>query len=230
MNKNWYILAHPSLTYNKIFPALNTIGVGVIGKETGTTYIKRRVDNRSLLDRLYRLRYVIPKEHVNARAPKPGFILQESKTVGIGSASFLTADLSNPTQLRNPKIIKNATYSSQVMTFTTEERHRLQPGDLVTIRNVESVNNPLNTFKIGFNSVFPVDTVVTAKQFTVSGISTDPSLSLTRTTREQHNNRLRIFLLYRDLRQQIPSLFIELLSLDHTFLAHLDRMVYIISP
>ena len=83
--------------------------MGVIGKETGTTYIKRRVDNRSLLDRLYRLRYVIPKEHVNARAPKPGFILQESKTVGIGSASFLTADLSNPTQLRNPKIIKNAT-------------------------------------------------------------------------------------------------------------------------
>ena len=189
LNKNWYILAHPSLTYNKIFPALNTIGVGVIGKETGTTYIKRRVDNRSLLDRLYRLRYVIPKEHVNARAPKPGFILQESKTVGIGSASFLTADLSNPTQLRNPKIIKNATYNSQVMTFTTEERHRLQPGDLVTIRNVESVNNPLNTFKIGFNGVFPVDTVVTAKQFTVSGISTDPGAFLNennqRTTQQQ---------------------------------------------
>ena len=44
-----------------IFPALNTIGVGVIGEETGTTFLKRRVDNRSLLDRVYRARYVIPK-------------------------------------------------------------------------------------------------------------------------------------------------------------------------
>ena len=95
----WYVLGHPSTTYNTIFPALNSIGVGVIGKETGTTYIKRRVDNRSLIDRLYRMRYVLPKEHINARAPKPGYILQESKTVGISSASYLTADLSNPTQL-----------------------------------------------------------------------------------------------------------------------------------
>ena len=54
---------------NTIFPALVSIGVGVIGEETGTTFLKRRVDNRSLLDRVYRLRYVIPKEHTNARAP-----------------------------------------------------------------------------------------------------------------------------------------------------------------
>ena len=44
----WYVGGHPSTTYNTIFPALNTIGVGVIGEETGTTFLKRRVDNRSL--------------------------------------------------------------------------------------------------------------------------------------------------------------------------------------
>ena len=108
----WYLTGSSNTVDNTIFPALNTIGVGVIGEETGTTFIKRRVDNRSLLDRVYRARYVIPKEHINARAPKPGFILQESKTVGVGSASFLSADLSNPTQLKNVKIIKNCTYTS----------------------------------------------------------------------------------------------------------------------
>ena len=136
----WYVLGHPSTTFNTIFPALNSIGVGIIGEETGTTFLKRRVDNRSLLDRVYRARYVIPKEHTNARAPKPGFILQESKTVGVGSASFLSADLSNPTQLKNVKVIKTASYNSQTITFTTEEPHRLQKGDTVTVRNITSVN------------------------------------------------------------------------------------------
>ena len=125
--------------------------MGVIGEETGTTFLKRRVDNRSLLDRVYRARYVIPKEHINARAPKPGFILQESKTVGVGSASFLSADLSNPTQLKNVKIIKNATYNSNTLTFTTEEPHRLQKNDTVTVRNVNSVNNTAISPKLGYN-------------------------------------------------------------------------------
>ena len=152
----WYVLGHPSTTFNGIFPALNTIGVGVIGEETGTTFIKRRVDNRGLLDRVYRARYVIPKEHINARAPKPGFILQESKTVGVGSASFLSADLSNPTQLKNVKIIKTATYNSQTLTFTTEEPHRLQKGDTVTVRNIVSVNNTVGNQKLGYNGVHPI--------------------------------------------------------------------------
>jgi len=188
-NNNWYILAHPSTTYNTIFPAINTIGLGVIGSETGTTYIKRRVDNRSLLDRLYRMRYVLPKEHTNARAPKPGFILQESKTVGVSSASFLTADLSNPTQLKNVKIVKNATFGSQTLTFTTEQQHRLQKGDLVTLRNIDSVNNSTGVFNVGYNGEHLIDTIPTAKSFTVAGISTDPGAFLNqinqRTTQQQ---------------------------------------------
>ena len=173
-NSNWYILGHPSTTYNTIFPALNTIGLGVIGSETGTTYIKRRVDNRSLLDRLYRMRYVLPKEHTNARAPKPGFILQESKTVGVSSASYLSADLSNPTQLKNVKILKNATFGSQTLTFTTEKQHRLQIGDLVDIKGVDSVNNSTGVYGLGYNGEHVIATIPTAKSFTVAGISTDP--------------------------------------------------------
>jgi hypothetical protein len=185
----WYVLGSPSPTFNTIFPALNTIGVGVIGEETGTTFLKRRVDNRSLLDRVYRARYVIPKEHINARAPKPGFILQESKTVGVGSASFLSADLSNPTQLKNVKIIKNATYNSNTLTFTTEEPHRLQKNDTVTVRNVNSVNNTAISPKLGYNGEHPVSDVLGTKSFTVAGINTDPGLFLNqvnqRTTQQQ---------------------------------------------
>jgi len=185
----WYLTGSSNTVDNTIFPALNTIGVGVIGEETGTTFIKRRVDNRSLLDRLYRVRYVIPKEHINARAPKPGFILQESKTVGVGSASFLSADLSNPTQLKNVKIIKNATYTSQTISYTTEEAHRLQKGDIVTIRNISSVNNSTSVFKLGYNGEFGVDNIISTKQFTVTGINTDPGLFLNqvnqRTTQQQ---------------------------------------------
>ena len=185
----WYVLGHPSTTFNGIFPALNTIGVGVIGEETGTTFLKRRVDNRGLLDRVYRARYVIPKEHTNARAPKPGFILQESKTVGVGSASFLSADLSNPTQLKNVKIIKTASYGSNTLTFTTEEPHRLQKDDLVTIRNIKSANNTVIAPKLGYNGEHPVANIISTKQFTVSGINTDPGVFLNqvnqRTTQQQ---------------------------------------------
>ena len=185
----WYCLGHPSTTFNTIFPAINTIGVGVIGEETGTTFLKRRVDNRSLLDRLYRARYVIPKEHTNARAPKPGYILQESKTVGVSSASFLSADLSNPTQLKNVKIIKAASWSAQTLTFTTEETHRLQKDDIVTIRNIDSVNNSTGVFNLGYNGVHPVTSVISTKKFAVSGINTDPGLFLNqvnqRTTQQQ---------------------------------------------
>ena len=185
----WYCLGHPSTTFNTIFPAINTIGVGVIGEETGTTFLKRRVDNRSLLDRVYRARYVIPKEHINARAPKPGFILQESKTVGVSSASFLSADLSNPTQLKNVKIIKTASWSAQTLTFTTEEAHRLQKNDTVTIRNIDSANNSTGVFKLGYNGVHPVTNVISTKKFAVAGISTDPGVFLNqvnqRTTQQQ---------------------------------------------
>jgi len=189
INNQWYVIAHPSETFNQIFPALRTIGAGVIGDETGSTYVKRRVDNRSLIDRLYRVRYVLPKEHVDARAPKPGFVLQESKTVGIGSASFLTADLSNATQLKNVKIIKSADYNGTTITITTELPHRLIEGDLVKVKNVESVNNPLNTYKVGFNGEFEIDNVVSSKAFTITGITTDPGAFLNeineRTTQQQ---------------------------------------------
>ena len=174
VNNNWYITVDPSSVSNTIYPALYSLGVGQIGEESGSTYLERRVDNRSLQDRLYRARYVIPKEHVDARPPTPGFVLQESKTVGITSASYLSADLTNPTQLRNVKIIKNATWANDIITITTEKDHKFAVDDLVTLRNIDSVNNPDGTYNVGFNGENPVTSILSRKQFTIAGITTDP--------------------------------------------------------
>ena len=43
-------------------------------------YTERKSDNRSLDDKLYRLRYVVPKESVNAKPPTPGYVIQDSST------------------------------------------------------------------------------------------------------------------------------------------------------
>ena len=97
--------------------------------------------------------------------------------------------MSNPTQLKNVKIIKNASYAAQTLTFTTEETHRLQQGDIVTIRNIDSVNNSTGVFNLGYNGVHPVSNVISTKKFAVAGIATDPGVFLNqvnqRTTQQQ---------------------------------------------
>ena len=225
VNNNWYVNVDPSSVSNTIYPTFASLGVGLIGQESGATYLERRVDNRSLQDRLYRPRYVIPKEHTNARPPTPGFVLQESKTVGVGSASFLSADLTNPTQLKNVKIIKNATWSSDTITVTTEKDHDLIPGDLVTVRQVDSVNNPLGTFNVGFNGENPVSTVLGRKQFTIAGITTDPGEFKCqinqRTTQQQIENLPTV---HRS--KSKDSIYVyRVQEQNHIFLAHLDKMV-----
>tara|TARA_B100000287_G_scaffold185102_1_gene175035 strand:- start:4285 stop:11019 length:6735 start_codon:yes stop_codon:yes gene_type:complete len=188
-NSNWYVTVAPQTLYNTIYPNLVSLGVGVIGEESGSTYMTRRVDNRSLNDRLYRVRYVIPKEHTTARAPTPGYVLQESKTVGVGSASYLTADLTNPTQLKNVKIVKTASFNSNTITIVTEKAHKLYPNDVISIKGVVSANNTLGTYGAGYNGENVVGDVISQKQFTITGITTDPGAFLNevnqRTTQQQ---------------------------------------------
>ena len=47
------------------------------------TYVQRISESRALDDRIYRLRYVIPKEFTTdiAKKPEKNYTLQESKTV-----------------------------------------------------------------------------------------------------------------------------------------------------
>jgi hypothetical protein len=175
--RNWYVTSTPVTFFNTIYDGIVGIGTEIIGEETGATFITRRIDNRGLNEKLYRLRYVIPKEFGNSRPPTDGFILQETKNVGIGSVTFLTSNLANPTQLRNPKIIKTAGWVGNLVTITTELPHKLLPKDTVKISKIQSTNNLNSTDNLGFNGEFEVISVPSPKSFTYQ-LPTNPGTFL----------------------------------------------------
>ena len=47
------------------------------------TYVLRTDDDRSLDEKIYKLRYVVPKELVNGRDPTDGFVLQDSSSTNV---------------------------------------------------------------------------------------------------------------------------------------------------
>ena len=137
------------------------------------------------------MRYVVPKEFRNGRQPSEGFILQESKSVGVGSASFLDVSVSDPTQLRNPRIITTASYNSvtQRATIKTEKAHNFVVGDQVIIKGVSSVNNTVATATSAYNGTFEVYSIDNPRTFQVKVTTGDPGVFLNevnqRTTQQQ---------------------------------------------
>lgn len=197
---NWYITGSSISAQNEIYSAIVNTGITVLGNETSSTFIRRVSDSRSISDKIYRIRYVIPKEYLNARQPTPGFILQESKTVGVTSISYTNDVLSDSRDLRNEKVIVNASpgvviNNEQEITITTEVPHNLYVGDRVKIQKVRSSNNPLATgITSTFNGLHTITNILNTKQFTytVSGVSTNPG-SFTndinsRSTRQQRES------------------------------------------
>ena len=182
----WYITGSTTTATNQIYNAIVDLGTGILGNETASTFVKRKVDTRSIEDRVYKVRYVIPKEFENARPPQGGFILQESKTVGISTISFddnytLNSD-TPPAYLRNEKIISNTTVGavsggSQTVTATTERPHGFIVGDKVKVQKVKSTNNPLGTSLTStYNGSYQILSVPSTKQFTyqISGVKINP--------------------------------------------------------
>ena len=195
----WYITGTATTATNQIYNSIVGIGTSILGNETASTFVKRKVDNRSIEDRVYKVRYVIPKEFENARPPQGGFILQESKTVGISTISFddnytLNSD-TPPAYLRNEKIISNATVDgNQLVTITTELPHGFIVGDKVKVQKVKSTNNPLGTgLTSTYNGSYQVLSVPSTKQFTyqLSGVKVNPgtytNLINARSTRQERD-------------------------------------------
>ena len=166
----WYIQSSPVTVENQIYTGIVGIGATILGSQTGSTFLTRRVDNRGLEDRIYKLRYVIPKEFVNARPPTDGFVIQESKTTGITSVSLLTSPLSDTTQLRNPKIIKFIDYAAGTAFVKTDLPHGFVVGDTVKISNVLSSGQPDFTF----NGSFVIQEITSPREFSVTGFTSSP--------------------------------------------------------
>jgi len=176
---NWYLQSDSN---NNIREAIVDIGITELGSETSTSFINRKLDNRSIDDKIYKVRYVIPKEYTNAKPPEAGYVIQESGNVGVSSISFTNDTLTDSTELRNEKVISSASAgpiisNAQVVTLTTELPHGLSSGDTVEIKNVRSVNNSLATgITSSFNGRYEIESVLNSKQFqyTISGVSTNP--------------------------------------------------------
>jgi len=169
-NNKWYLQSTSSST-NTIRSGMISIGVTAINFQSPVAYIKRKEDNRSLTDRTYRVRYVIPKEATSARIPSDGFVLQESKDVEEDTTSTLT----NSSQLRNTKIIATATWTSNIATIRTEKPHGFLPGDVVKVTQITSTSNTSGTNNLGYNGIFTIISIPTTKTFTYA-LTTNPGV------------------------------------------------------
>ena len=160
-NSQWYITSSSITTTNKIFEAFDDFTT-VIAENNATTYVQRTPENRDLINRVYKLRYVVPRDFQNAKAPTKNFILQESKTVN--EDSTINTVKSN----RNPRVIANVARSGSTITITSQRDHNINVGDRVNLKNIVSIGNTLGKNDLSYNGYFRVDTVPTTKTFKVS--------------------------------------------------------------
>ena len=164
---NWYIHVDPNTnTYT------TTAGFAALSDDDEEIpFINRRSDNRSIDDKLYKIRYVIPKELQNARDPNDGFIIQDSSStnsrfdedftrVSIGSTDY---DFN-----RNLRFISYLEFNAttKLVTIRSDKRHNLNVGDQITVKNIISDTNTNASSDRGYNGTFLVNSIVNDKVFT----------------------------------------------------------------
>ena len=188
--------------------------IALTNNDSEITYVKRSADDRSLDEKLYRLRYVVPKELDNTRDPVNGFVLQDSSSVNVRETSDF--NLTNITTAdydfdRNPRFITTCTYDNgaNLITIRSDKTHNLKEDDVVIISDVVSTTNGAASKNFGFNGEFVVEDIVDDKTFTVNdvdvfGITHDPGDILSDTNirnkvlpRFKRNNNNQNFYLYR---------------------------------
>ena len=157
---------------------------GFLRDSTGDSeisFIKRVEDGRSIDEKLYKMRYVVPKELENTRGPVAGFILQDSNNTGVRkNADFnkttiaTSADPANNVTAneydfdRNPRFISSCTYSAGTpgtISIRTDRPHNLKVGDIVNIDKVPSSTNPNALENLGFNGRFNVKSISASNRY-----------------------------------------------------------------
>ena len=145
----------------------NTIGTDDI------SYIIRKDDDRSLDEKVYKLRYVVPKELTNGRDPTDGFVLQDSNfTTVLANSDFGKTSItaSNYDFDRNTRFISQASFDStlNLAILRTDKPHNVNIGDQIVVKNVESSTNTSALDDKGYNGTFIVSDVVNDKEFKYS--------------------------------------------------------------
>ena len=168
VNKNWYI---HTTTSNEIYTQFSSQGVSGIGARSPVSFIKRVEDPRSLDDKLYKVRLVIPQQAVNSRNPGSGFIIQESSSTGIGSDGYATTETISSTDLdfsKNIRILSKCSIVGSAISAVSELPHNLNIGDIIKVSDVSSSNNVDAIDNDGYNGSFKVVNVISDKVFLYS--------------------------------------------------------------
>jgi len=217
-NKNWYVGVSSATASTNFWTTLATVS-------SPTFYVKRKIDSRSNEDRVYRVRFVVPKESQNASAPTSGFIIQKSSSAlsslysQADSTQLVDVNGNEVSLVRNTGMIIDAWYDSgtQTATIVTHKDHGLKYGDKVTINNLKSSNEPnpvgLGT-GTGFNGEFTVASVVNEIQFTytlsvnpgtiTTGASSYQSWLTIRDCAQTSNFRIPPYTIYDTARGNLP--------------------------
>ena len=141
------------------------------------SYVLRRDDDRGIDEKLYKLRYVVPKELVNGRDPTDGFVLQDSSSTNVtANADFSKATLTTADYAfdRNTKFISQLSFDSGTnrVTLRSDKPHKVRVGDQIIVKNAQSSSNTNGTENKGFNGTFIVTEVDNSKQFKFSNTDT----------------------------------------------------------
>jgi len=175
INQNWYI---NTTSLNILYDLIQSLSLSA----TPRTFITRIPDTRSSVDKIYRLRYVIPKDSpIQARPPLDGFVIQDSSSNLLLESeiekyfNLSPVTLQNSTELKSTRFISNASWLNGVATITTELPHNLIPGSEVKIENIISSGNTNGTDDNGYNGTFIVQSITSRKGFTVL-ISSNPGI------------------------------------------------------
>jgi hypothetical protein len=174
-NNQWYVNVSSASSENTLYPIIVGLGTVSLGEATSKSYFKRKPDFRNVFDTIYRVRYVIPaNSSVTAGIPMDGYIIQDSNTSIAPSDTEVGyqfnpsgASLSNPNELRNQKLIANATWSLGTAKIVTELPHNLDVGSKVEIINIKSTNNTSGIANTAFNGTFTVSGISSTKEFSV---------------------------------------------------------------
>ena len=171
--KNWYVLTE---TNSNLFDQLNNNDYVKNNPETDASYFKRYEDRRGIDNKLYKVRYVIPKEAENSRDPVDGFVLQPSSTTGFAKTSDATATSitsSDNNFKRNYGFIATTSEVGNTVTVRAELPHGVKVGQLVYTENILDSNNPTGVDKRGYNGFYTVTGVPNNMEFQYSNTDVD---------------------------------------------------------
>ena len=154
-------------TPNGIFNGLSSITPDDI------SWFNRRDDARSIDEKIYKLRYVVPKELDNGRDPVDGFVLQDSSSTNVLRDSDFTKvgiGISDYAFNRNLRFISTFDFDNvnDIVTVRSDKPHSLSVGEEIVVRNAISSTNTTAIENKGYNGTFAVASIVDEKTFTYS--------------------------------------------------------------